>query len=1206
MKKTLLVGLFLCAQFGFAQNTKSLKSILFQNETVRFNAEDNGEEIIHGNYQYILVQHPELTITGNFYGFETMNYVPHNAAYARVEKSQLSAATEALEAAGGRVLKIKDAWRLSKSLFNQDFSEWARAEDGQSLVLWVQYWKGLSHFEVLQSLMAKGVLINQERSNDRQIQITWDPERINELLDFTWLQYVEEKSPDGEPENYTASTNHRVNFLQQGQFNGNSGLNYDGTGIMVAHNDAGEINDHVDFRGRITQSGPFISIGQTDHGFHTAGTIFGAGNRDPRGKGMAPGADLFYSGYPSTLYGADALYSSINARLTSSSFSNGCNNGYTNDCQTLDKDARDIPNLLHVFSAGNAGTSDCGYGAGSGWGNITGGHKVAKNVITVGNLTLIDNLAGSSSRGPAEDGRIKPDVCAVGTNVFSTTDFNGTDPHSYDSKTGTSMSCPGVTGTLAVLMQAYKDLHLGVEPHGSLLKGILMNTTEDLGNAGPDFRFGYGRVNARRAYQVIEGGTFDVDSVSTGDSATFTFNIPSNIGQARFLVIWPDREATGGASRALVNDLDMTVDFGGTNYQPWVLNPNATVAQLNSPATRQRDSLNNMEQVTINNPASGLATLKVKGYDVPQGPQTFFVIAYYESNDIQITYPVAGMGLGSGETELVRFDAPQNVTYTTEYSLNGGTTWLNLNAGTSNRVVSWFVPNTASDNVYIRVYSANDTDIVGPFTVVPIPFNLDVVGACPDSVHLAWDSVPNVSGYVIYQLGPKYMDSVAYISGNTEVWLSHNPQKSDWYAIASVVNGTSKGFRSVAIEKIPGIFNCSLPNDLDLVAVLTGGDLPDCVVSSNSSKPAILVRNTGNTPYTSFDVGFKSRTSANANIETVNRTLNPGDTLIYFFQNSSITLLNSVNQFFDFWISASPDANPFNDSLELAGRVISNGTATVTAPYSEDFDSFNSCANTTNCGGTNCTLNGGWSNYQNNISDDIDFRTWSGSTASAGTGPSVDFSLGTSQGKYLYTEASGDCDSAEAFLLTPCLDLSETWRPHATIYYHMLGGNEIGRLGADVFDGSRWYYNIVPEIVGNQGATWQPMTIDLSQFAGQTVVIRYRGKTGNGFRSDIAIDAFSLLDSSSIGISENAWSQGLRLFPNPSNGQFTLSSEFALDSETEVKITDVSGAIIWEGPFEANAGAQSMDFNLVNHAKGVYLLEIQNEEYRKTLRLIKE
>src|SRR5690606_330566 len=133
-----------------------------------------------------------------------------------------------------------------------------------------------------------------------------------------------------------------------------------------------------------------------------------------------------------------------NIRITSTSYSNGNNSGYTSLARLMDVQINSMRDLMHVFSAGNAGTSNFNWGAGAGWANITGGHKQAKNCMTVGNLAYDDVLANSSSRGPARDGRIKPDICAVGTSVNSTID-----PHTYSLKTGTSMACPGIAGVFA-------------------------------------------------------------------------------------------------------------------------------------------------------------------------------------------------------------------------------------------------------------------------------------------------------------------------------------------------------------------------------------------------------------------------------------------------------------------------------------------------------------------------------------------------------------------------------------------------------------------------------------------------------------------------------------------------------------------------------------------------------------------------------------
>jgi len=1201
MKKLILLGLLFCGQILSAQNTEGQKPILFLNETVGADALDNGRISNFSTYRYVLVQHANLKVGQDLFGFETLDYIPHNAAFARVSQANYAQAKANLENAGGRVFNLKDAWRLSKPLFTQNYNEWAWAADGQSLILWVQYFPGISHLNVLQSLQSQGIQILNQKESDRRFEIVLDPEQMDLLLNIGCIQYIEEKYAPGEPENFTARTNHRVNFLQQAEYNG--GLDYDGSGIMVAHNDAGGITDHIDFKGRFSQN---AGSAGSDHGDHTAGTIAAAGNADPRGRGMAPGVDMFYREYPANLNDADNVYTSINARLTSNSFSNGCNGGYSTWSQQLDKDAYDNPNMLHVFSAGNNGSSSCSnnYGAGIGWGNITGGHKQAKNVVTVGNVTRTDGLANSSSRGPATDGRIKPDICAVGTDVYSTTDANG--PNTYNTKTGTSMSCPGVTGTLAVLMQAYKDLNGGSEAHGSLLKGVLMNTADDLGNAGPDYRYGYGRINARRAYEVLENGWYTTDSVGTGDSATFTFNIPANTAQARFLVIWPDRQASPAAARDLVNDLDMEVSFGGSTYQPWVLNPTPSATALNSLATRQRDSLNNIEQVTLDNPAAGSVSVKIKGYNVPTGgDQRFFVIAYYESTEMVLTYPNEGMAFPTGSTELIRWDNPANTSHTAEYSLDGGLNWFMVNTTSNARQLSWVIPNVSSNQVYVRVRTANDTAIVGPMTIVQVPAPINILAACPDSLHLDWNDVNGASGYVVYRLGTKYMDSVDYVTVS-EAWVAHNPTQVDWFAVASVVNDTSIGFRSPAIEKSPGVFNCAVPTDIVLESVLNPGkaELPNCISTGDSDLPILLIRNAGTNAVSGIDVGFRRVGTSGSSIETINRSLNPGDTLVYYFKNNRVNLLNNVNLNYEFWAHASGDGNPFNDSLEANFRIVGSASTTVQVPYSNDFETFTRCSDITNCEVTNCTLSDGWYNYQNLIGDFIDFRTWSGPTTSSGTGPNLDHNPGTSNGQYLYLESSNGCDSAEAMVVTPCIDLSATARPHATIYYHM-NGIEMGRLAVDLYDGQRWYLDVAPAIVGNQGSQWQPLTVDLSAHVGKTISIRYRAKTGNGFRSDIAIDDFSVVDSSGIGMDEEVLASGLRLYPNPANGLYHLSSAHPLQSKTMVRISDLSGALIWEAPFNTSSGNE-MEIDIRDRAAGVYLLEISNDEFRSTMQLVKE
>ena len=311
-----------------------------------------------------------------------------------------------------------------------------------------------------------------------------------------------------------------------------------------------------------------------------------------------------------------------------------------------------MPSLIHVFSAGNNGTSDCGYGAGSGWGNVTGGHKQAKNVITVANLTHTSGLANSSSRGPAADGRIKPDIGGKGTSVYSPVS-----PYTYDTYTGTSMSCPGISGVLAQLYHAYKDLNSGQNPNSGLMKCILLNSADDIGNPGPDFKHGWGEVNIFRAVKLLEDGNYFSDVISQGQNNFHNINIPAGTKEVKIMVYWRDKEGSTSASIALVNDINISLeDPLGSVYNPWVLDPSPSASVLDQDAVRGIDDLNNMEQITLSNPAAGFYNLRVNGFGIPFGPQEYWVTYEFIDDSVTLTYPVGGESMVPGEFEFIRWD----------------------------------------------------------------------------------------------------------------------------------------------------------------------------------------------------------------------------------------------------------------------------------------------------------------------------------------------------------------------------------------------------------------------------------------------------------------------------------------------------------------------------------------------------------------------
>ena len=169
-------------------------------------------------------------------------------------------------------------------------------------------------------------------------------------------------------------------------------------------------------------------------------------------------------------------------------------------------------------------------------------------------------------------------------------------------------------------------------------------------------------------------------------------------------------------------------------------------------------------------------------------------------------------------------------------------------------------------------------------------------------------------------------------------------------------------------------------------------------------------------------------------------------------------------------------------------------------PFLQDFDGFTNCGTNTNCGATVCSLSGDWTNLSNGSEDDIDWRTNGGGTASNGTGPSSGFG---NSGKYLYLESSGNCNFQEAVLYSPCIDLSGAIAPELEFAYHMYG-QSMGDLAVELFDGTAWTQIFTR--TGDQGNAWNTATIDLTPFAGDTVLLRFTGITGDNYQSDIAID----------------------------------------------------------------------------------------------------
>ena len=169
-----------------------------------------------------------------------------------------------------------------------------------------------------------------------------------------------------------------------------------------------------------------------------------------------------------------------------------------------------------------------------------------------------------TSWGPADDGRIKPDVVANGDKLFST---SSADDDVYIEMSGTSMASPATSG-IACLLTEFFAVKVGRPAEAIEIKALLIHTANDAGTEGPDPAFGWGWIDALRAGQVIDGrngAVMRLEEVQQGETVEFQMKQNAASDDVRATVVWADPPAppnTGGLNdptRTLQNDLDLTL-----------------------------------------------------------------------------------------------------------------------------------------------------------------------------------------------------------------------------------------------------------------------------------------------------------------------------------------------------------------------------------------------------------------------------------------------------------------------------------------------------------------------------------------------------------------------------------------------------------------------------------------------------------------------
>ncbi|HVF97858.1 MAG TPA: S8 family serine peptidase, partial [Flavisolibacter sp.] len=276
-----------------------------------------------------------------------------------------------------------------------------------------------------------------------------------------------------------------------------------GDSIFLSFKERAYDTSDIDIKGRQFLTGAEAPL-TTVHANVMATIVAGAGNSSPYTMGVAPSAFVSSANFANLFPEPDAFYRDKSISVQNHSYGTLIENFYGAEAMAYDVSAVNNPKLVQVFSAGNSGTLSASSGAYanvSAMANLTGNFKHSKNTIAVAALDSFGLPMIAASRGPAYDGRVKPELAAYGED-------------------GSSGAAALVSGSAALVQDAFKK-RAGSLPTSDLVKAVLINSADDVGATGIDFLTGYGSLNTYKAVQTIKQATCFQGNVTQNELRIF-------------------------------------------------------------------------------------------------------------------------------------------------------------------------------------------------------------------------------------------------------------------------------------------------------------------------------------------------------------------------------------------------------------------------------------------------------------------------------------------------------------------------------------------------------------------------------------------------------------------------------------------------------------------------------------------------------------
>jgi Subtilase family/Secretion system C-terminal sorting domain len=572
----------------------------------------------------------------------------------------------------------------------------------------------------------------------------------------------------------------------------------DGNGINIAQKEHRPDPDDIDIKSNIFPS--FLESDKTTlHATQVATIMVSKGLSSPLNEGVAPKSKLYSVSFNSLNPESDDFYLNNKISIINNSFGTEIEPYYGQNAVEYDAICQRNPHLFYVFSSGNIGSQKSLTGKYAnifGVANMTGNYKMSKNVLTVGSVNQYGELTPESSKGPAYDGRIKPELVAFSVN-------------------GTSEAAALVSGTVALFQQSFQK-KFGKLPSSSLTKAVLINTANDLGAKGPDFFTGFGSINIFKAVEDIQQQHFLEKNLVDKEQKAIIINVPDKVSLLKVTLNWTDPPSNKNAPTALVNNLDLSLSTNNPNlttWQPWVLSSYPQIDSLGKIATRKKDFLNNVEQITLENPQAGAYKIIVQGEKITTSGQNYSLAYHWEfSEQFQWIFPNQNTKIVANSITPIRW---QNTFSDTlgqlSYSLDEGKTWqlIGNNIDLKTGLYEWKTPSVLG-KIMLKFTFGSYVFMSKMFIVSPI-LELNANFFCADSTQLRWSlpfaNSPKVK-YNIFQLDKKNNTWTKVNStANSEITLKGN-LSNDFFSVEPFIDTEIIGFKSNLISSKLSNVNC--------------------------------------------------------------------------------------------------------------------------------------------------------------------------------------------------------------------------------------------------------------------------------------------------------------------------------------------------------------------------------------------------------------